>query len=90
MYNRNLTIKAVGNLVKDWHLAKTCYVTTLAVHNGNQTTFIDLISQQPFESKKGDLLSVSGSVKVSVWNNKPSISIFVDEVTNLYEKAKKE
>lgn len=89
MYNNNLKMNATGNLVKDWKLGKTYHVTSIAVHNGNNTVYIDLVCPE-FECKgrKGDLIRVEGAPKISVYNGKPSVTIFCDKVTSIYEKTK--
>lgn len=90
MFNNNLKMQAIGNLVKDWKIGKVHFVSSIAVHNGNSTTFVDVVCAPEIEcvGKKGDLIKVDGSPKISVYNGKPTLTIFCDKVTSIYEKTK--
>lgn len=88
MFNNNLKMIVCGNLVRDWKLAKVSQVTSIAVHNGNETTYIDLVCLKPLcKGKKGDLLKIEGTPQFKCYNGKPIITIFCTNVTTIYEKT---
>lgn len=78
----NLELFCCGYLVTDWKQGKTHYVNTIAVHTTKEKTeFISLICKEDkIKGKKGELIEVSGSPMIKVYNDKGSYTIFVSKI----------